>query len=209
MNFGEAIKCMKKGKKVTRNVWKENFFNGRKQFIFIGKNKGLTTETLLPIPPEDEHFSDCIMSYTRKGSFQPNWTPTQEDMLAEDWEMYPAEETVVDETPNITADEMIDLKNRIGWNIKFYSTGETIISEHMDYQKFLTGAESTYTLSFSVPKMKLNESMKLPDECRNVIVSGILFQAYIARNVSDDTLRLITKSALSEKEFYTIIGLKR
>lgn len=123
--------------------------------------------------------------------------------------MYPAEETVVDETPNITADEMIDLKNRIGWNIKFYSTGETIISEHMDYQKFLTGAESTYTLSFAVPKMKLNESMKLPDECRNVIVSGILFQAYIARNVSDDTLRLITKSALSEKEFYTIIGLKR
>ena len=57
--------------------------------------------------------------------------------------------------------------------------------------------------------MKLNESMKLPDECRNVIVSGILFQAYIARNVADDTLRLVTKSALSEKEFYAIIGLKR
>lgn len=180
MNFGEAIKCMKKGKKVTRNVWKENLFNGRKQFIFIGRNKGLTTNTFLAILPEEECFSDCIMSYTRKGSFQPNWTPTQEDMLAEDWEMYPAEETVVDETPNITADEMIDLKNRIGWNIKFYSTGETIISEQMDYQKFLTGAESTYTLSFAVPKMKLNESMKLPDECRNVIVSGILFQAYIA-----------------------------
>ena len=51
MNFGEAIKCMKKGKKVTRNVWKENFFNGRKQFIFIGKNKGLTTNTFLPRSP--------------------------------------------------------------------------------------------------------------------------------------------------------------
>lgn len=209
MNFGEAIKCMKKGKKVTRNVWKENFFNGRKQFIFIGKNKGLTTNTFLAILPEEECFSDCIMSYTRKGIFQQNWTPTQEDMLAEDWEMYPEEETVVDETPNMTADAMIDLKNRIGWNIKFYSTGETIISEHMDYQKLLTGAESTYTLSFAVPKMKLNESMKLPDECRNVIVSGILFQAYISRNVADDTLRLITANALSEKEFHTIIGLKR
>ncbi len=91
MNFGEAIKCMKKGKKVTRNVWKENFFNGKRQFVFIGRNKGLTAKTFLPIPPEDEHFSDCIMSYTRKGSFQPNWTPTQEDMLAEDWEMYPAD----------------------------------------------------------------------------------------------------------------------
>ena len=91
MNFGEAIKCMKKGKKVTRNVWKENFFNGRKQFIFIGKNKGLTTNTFLAILPEEECFSDCIMGYTRKGIFQPNWTPTQEDMLAEDWEMYPAE----------------------------------------------------------------------------------------------------------------------
>lgn len=49
MNFGEAIKCMKKGKKVTRNVWKESFFNGRKQFIFIGRNKGLTAKTFLPI----------------------------------------------------------------------------------------------------------------------------------------------------------------
>lgn len=209
MNFGEAIKCMKKGKKVTRNAWKENFFNGNKQFIFIGRNKGLTTNTFLPIPPEEEQFSDCIMSYTRKRSFQPNWTPTQEDMLAEDWEMYPKEDVVVDEAPNMTADEMIDLKNRIGWNIKFYSTGKTIVSEHMDYYKLLSGSEITYTLSFAVPKMKLNESMKTPDECRNVIVSGILFQAYIARNIADDTLRLVTERALSEKEFYTIIGLKR
>ena len=54
MNFGEAIKCMKKGKKVTRNVWKENLFNGRKQFIFIGRNKGLTTNTFLAILPEEE-----------------------------------------------------------------------------------------------------------------------------------------------------------
>ena len=208
MNFGEAIKCMKKGKKVTRNVWKESFFNGRKQFIFIGKNKGLTTNTFLAILPEEECFLDCIMGYTRKGIFQPNWTPTQEDMLAEDWEMYPAEETVVDETPNITADEMIDLKNRIGWNIKFYSTGETIISEHMDYQKLLTGAESTYTLSFVVPKKSL-DGLSMTNKCQNVIVSGILFQAYISRNVADDTLRLITANALSEKEFHTIIGLKR
>ena len=199
---------MKKGKKVTRNVWKESFFNGRKQFIFIGKNKGLTTNTFLAILPEEECFSDCIMGYTRKGIFQPNWTPTQEDMLAEDWEMYPAEETVVDETPNITADEMIDLKNRIGWNIKFYSTGETIISEHMDYQKLLTGAESTYTLSFVVPKKSL-DGLSMTNKCQNVIVSGILFQAYISRNVADDTLRLITANALSEKEFHTIIGLKR
>ena len=208
MNFGEAIKCMKKGKKVTRNVWKENFFNGKKRFIFIGRNKGLTTNAFLPISPEEERFSDCIMSYTRKGSFQPNWTPTQEDMLAEDWEMYPAEEVVVDETPNMTAEEMVNFKNRIGWNIKFYGTGETIVSEHMDYRKLLSGAESTYTLSFAVPKIRLNGSMKLPDECRNVIVSGILFQAYITRNLADDTLRLVTQSALSEKEFYTIIGLK-
>lgn len=208
MNFGEAIKCMKKGKKVTRNVWKENFFNGRKQFIFIGKNKGLTTNTFLAILPEEECFSDCIMGYTRKGIFQPNWTPTQEDMLAEDWEMYPAEETVVDETPNITADEMIDLKNRIGWNIKFYSTGETIISEHMDYQKLLTGAESTYMLSFVVPKKSL-DGLSMTNKCQNVIVSGLLFKVYASRNIADDSLWLVTESALSEKEFHTIIRLER
>lgn len=195
MNFGEAIKCMKKGKKVTRNVWKKNFFNGKRQFIFIGRNKG-------------EQFSDCIMSYTRKGSFQPNWTPTQEDMLAEDWEMYPAEETVVDETPNMTADAMIDLKNRIGWNIKFYSTGETIISEHMDYQKLLTGAESTYMLSFVVPEKSL-DGLSMTNKCQNVIVSGLLFKVYASRNIADDSLWLVTESALSEKEFHTIIRLER
>lgn len=195
MNFGEAIKCMKNGKKVTRNVWKENFFNGRKQFIFIGKNKGLTTNTFLAILPEEECFSDCIMSYTRKGSFQPNWTPTQEDMLAEDWEMYPAE-------------EMIDLKNRIGWNIKFYSTGETIISEHMDYQKLLTGAESTYMLSFVAPKKSL-DGLSMTNKCQNVIVSGLLFKVYASRNIADDSLWLVTESALSEKEFHTIIRLER
>jgi hypothetical protein len=148
------------------------------------------------------------MGYTRKGIFQPNWTPTQEDMLAEDWEMYPAEETVVDETPNITADEMIDLKNRIGWNIKFYSTGETIISEHMDYQKLLTGAENTYTLSFAIPKKSL-DGLSMTNKCQNVIVSGLLFKVYASRNIADDSLWLVTESALSEKEFHTIIRLER
>lgn len=131
MNFGEAIKCMKKGKKVTRNVWKENFFNGRKQFIFIGRNKGLTTKTFLAILPEEECFSDCIMSYTRKGSFQPNWTPTQEDMLAEDWEMYPAEETVVDETPNMTADSDRRIGNLYVLHAKYNKISEQYMYEPM------------------------------------------------------------------------------
>ena len=197
-----------KRKESYTQCMERKLFNGRKQFIFIGKNKGLTTNTFLAILPEEECFSDCIMSYTRKGSFQPNWTPTQEDMLAEDWEMYPAEETVVDETPNITADEMIDLKNRIGWNIKFYSTGETIISEHMDYQKLLTGAESTYMLSFGVPKKSL-DGLSMTNKCQNVIVSGLLFKVYASRNIADDSLWLVTESALSEKEFHTIIRLER
>lgn len=197
-----------KRKESYTQCMERKLFNGRKQFIFIGKNKGLTTNTFLAILPEEECFSDCIMSYTRKGSFQPNWTPTQEDMLAEDWEMYPAEETVVDETPNITADEMIDLKNRIGWNIKFYSTGETIISEHMDYQKLLTGAESTYMLSFVAPKKSL-DGLSMTNKCQNVIVSGLLFKVYASRNIADDSLWLVTESALSEKEFHTIIRLER
>lgn len=197
-----------KGKESYTQCMERKLFNGRKQFIFIGRNKGLTAKTFLPIPPEEEHFSDCIMSYTRKGSFQPNWTPTQEDMLAEDWEMYPAEEVVVDETPNMTADEMVDLKNRIGWNVKFYSTGETIISEHMDYQKLLTGKESTYALSFAVPKKSL-DGLSMTNKYQNVIVSGLLFKVYASRNIADDSLWLVTESALSEKEFHTIIRLDR
>ena len=103
---------------------------------------------------------------------------------------------------------MIDLKNRIGWNIKFYSTGETIISEHMDYQKLLTGAESTYMLSFAVPEKSL-DGLSITNIHQNVIVSGLLFKVYVSRNIADDSLWLVTESALSEKEFHTIIRLER
>lgn len=215
MNFGEAIKCMKAGMKVTRDSWKGNFFNGKKQFIFIGKNKGMTTKALIPIPPSGDEFADCIMCYTKKRNFQPNWTPTQEDMLAEDWKTYPYQNESLIEEPkipaNMTVDEMVDLKNRIGWNIKFCGTGETIISEHMSYQQVTNLGEGmcSYAMKFSIPKITLGNLINASELFQDIVVNGIALETYVSKSPIDGMLYLITESALSEKEFYTIIGLKR
>ena len=49
----------------------------------------------------------------------------------------------------------------------------------------------------------------MTNKCQNVIASGLLFKVYASRNIADDSLWLVTESALSEKEFHTIIRLER
>ena len=67
MNFGEAIKVMKGGKRVCRKGWKtvwlaiNNLEYGCPSFIYYCKD-------------------NSINEY-------PVWYPSQEDMLAEDWEI--------------------------------------------------------------------------------------------------------------------------
>ncbi len=60
---------MKAGMKVTRDSWKGNFFNGKNSLFLLGKNKGMTTKALIPIPPSGDEFADCIMCYTKKRIF--------------------------------------------------------------------------------------------------------------------------------------------
>ena len=64
-DFGEALKRLKAGKHVARDGW-----NG----------KGLWLEYVLPFGLKLAHIRLC---YPDK-SFVP-WTPSQTDMLAEDW----------------------------------------------------------------------------------------------------------------------------
>ena len=67
MNFGEAIQAMKDGKRVCRKEWKtvwlaiSNLEYGRPSFIYYCKDNSI-----------DEY---------------PVWYPSQEDMMAEDWEV--------------------------------------------------------------------------------------------------------------------------
>ena len=93
MNFGEAIYSMSKGRAVARSGW-----NGKGMFVvlmpelmlaawndqsaaqrvndrtakWIGKDKPLRVKPYFAM-------------YTAQGEWQPGWTASQSDMLAEDW----------------------------------------------------------------------------------------------------------------------------
>ena len=67
MNFGEALQAMKDGKRVHRKGW---------------KNKWLAINNL-------EYDCPSFVYFCKDNSIDefPMWYPSQEDMLAEDWEI--------------------------------------------------------------------------------------------------------------------------
>ena len=71
MNFGEAIEAMKKGKRVRRKDWENDTW--------------ITIDYIASCPP----FVSSYISLGRDNSFDGHktWNPSQEDMLAEDWEI--------------------------------------------------------------------------------------------------------------------------
>jgi hypothetical protein len=93
MNFGQAIEALKSGKKVSRSGW-----NGKNTWIVLmpplylppfntqGTERKVNDRTAKWIG-EDKPL-DCqpyIARYNAQQKWQPGWTATQSDMLAEDW----------------------------------------------------------------------------------------------------------------------------
>jgi hypothetical protein len=84
MNFGDAIEALKIGRRVRRKLW-----DGTGMFLYYvpeGQYPARTaiaraewgTEGLVPYQP-------YIAIKTMRGTVV-TWTPSQEDMLAEDWD---------------------------------------------------------------------------------------------------------------------------
>ena len=69
MNFGDALANLKNGKKIARKGW-----NGKGMYLYL---ESFCNEKFLP----------CVVMYTANREFQPGWTCSQADMLAEDWEV--------------------------------------------------------------------------------------------------------------------------
>lgn len=75
MNFGEALQAMKDGKRVCRKDWENkwlainNLEYARPSFIYLGIDNSAFDKTL-------------------------PWTPTQSEMMAEDWEIKPETQKV-------------------------------------------------------------------------------------------------------------------
>lgn len=80
-DFGEALRRLKAGQKVTRAGW-----NGRGMFLFLTEPAELSNrdeETLgLRVAP-----SICMR--TAQGDIAVGWLASQADMLAEDWSLHP------------------------------------------------------------------------------------------------------------------------
>ena len=93
MNFGQAIRVMKKGSKVARNGW-----NGKGMFIVYmeplnlpafstqGTEKKVNDRTAKWIGKDTPlEVLPYFAMYTADGKWLPGWLASQTDMLAEDW----------------------------------------------------------------------------------------------------------------------------
>lgn len=93
MNFSQALEELKLGKKVARKGW------GKGAFIYLVESKEVNIENLQG--EAAKHFeahkdsnrgkrvtiSSHIDMKTADGSLLVGWTPSEDDMLADDWEI--------------------------------------------------------------------------------------------------------------------------
>ena len=89
LSFGLAIEAMKAGKRVARAGW-----NGKGMWIALGAgNAALEAEKFWN--PHTRSFAEqnggtadvqpCFLMKTAQDNIQMGWTPSQSDVLAEDW----------------------------------------------------------------------------------------------------------------------------
>lgn len=93
MDFGEALKALKGGRRVARFGW-----NGKDMFVVLMPRLQLppfnTADTARKVNDrtakwigEDQPL-DCqpyLAMYNAQKKWQPGWSATQSDMLSEDW----------------------------------------------------------------------------------------------------------------------------
>lgn len=83
MDFGDAIRAMKNGKRVSRDGW-----NGKGMFLFLvnGSTFTVNREPLLSIMGDGTQvqYHAHIDMKTAQGYVVP-WLASQSDMLADDW----------------------------------------------------------------------------------------------------------------------------
>ena len=95
MNFGQAIEHLKQGNKVARKGW-----NGKNQWVVMmpalylppynaqGTAKKVNDRTAKFIGKATPLDSQPYFAlFNAQGKWQPGWTATTSDMLAEDWEV--------------------------------------------------------------------------------------------------------------------------
>jgi hypothetical protein len=86
MNFGEALKHLKFGKKLARTGW-----NGKGMYlIYVPGSKNIKPTEGSPYAKAgltELDINPHVDMMTANGSMQPGWLASQTEMLAEDWEI--------------------------------------------------------------------------------------------------------------------------
>ena len=80
MDFGEAIKSLKQGKRVQREGW-----NGKNQYIELAINISYINANHETINAEHEAIGNKAIAFVGTSGVQLGWLASQADMLAEDW----------------------------------------------------------------------------------------------------------------------------
>lgn len=80
MDFGEAIKLLKQGKKLQREGW-----NGKSQYIELASNISYTNANKKIINSEHESIGNKAIAFVGTSGVQLGWLASQADMLADDW----------------------------------------------------------------------------------------------------------------------------
>lgn len=103
MDFGQALRLLKQGKRVAREGW-----NGKGMFLFLvpGSHFKVNRPPLLGIYPEGTgiDYHAHIDMKTAQGDVVP-WVASQSDLLSEDWRVVPAEAI------DLTTGEPIEIQN--------------------------------------------------------------------------------------------------
>ena len=88
MDFGEALRALKEGKKISRNKWNEDeIFLWMKEGAMV-KAEWCHDSMLKKIAEENDGVIEalpCICIKTADNKIVSGWCPSQEDMFSEDW----------------------------------------------------------------------------------------------------------------------------
>ena len=80
MDFGEAIKLLKSGKKVARKGW-----NGKSQYIQLATGISYKSASGEIVNCEHDAIGNKDIAFVGTSGVQMGWLASQADMLAEDW----------------------------------------------------------------------------------------------------------------------------
>lgn len=82
MDFGEAVKLLKEGKRLQRRGW-----NGKKQYIELATNISYVNADKEIVNIEHEAIGNKAIAFVGTSGVQIGWLASQADMLAEDWQI--------------------------------------------------------------------------------------------------------------------------